>query len=338
MRHEVIMPALGMAQDTGLIVSWSKAPGEAVGADEVLLEVETDKSTMEVPAGHDGYLAEVYAEAGEDVPVGVTIAVITAERPSETVRSSYGAHRAAEPVAAIAPEVVGQTAESPSFAPTPEPARAPASAVRARILASPKARRVAQIEGLDLGQLIEAGTPQPFHVKDLETLRALPEKATNAPAATGGSRRLTAMVPAYGFAAFCEWFTRETGTEPDAPALIASMAAAALRASGRTGDMVVLVEQFGFAHYLEDRAVSWLGAARAEDETIPALLVRDLRYSAVTQLALGAENTPAISLTRAGADTAITLECGPHQLGASAALSLITEFADRFGDPLRHLL
>jgi pyruvate/2-oxoglutarate dehydrogenase complex dihydrolipoamide acyltransferase (E2) component len=48
MAHEVIMPALGMAQDTGLIVSWLKKPGDAVKAGDPIMEVETDKATMEV--------------------------------------------------------------------------------------------------------------------------------------------------------------------------------------------------------------------------------------------------------------------------------------------------
>ena len=51
MPHEVIMPALGMAQDSGLIVAWHKAPGDEVAAGDVLFEVETDKSTVEVEAG-----------------------------------------------------------------------------------------------------------------------------------------------------------------------------------------------------------------------------------------------------------------------------------------------
>jgi hypothetical protein len=48
------MPQLGMAQDTGILVNWLKAPGDAVAADDILFEVETDKSTMEVEAGRAG--------------------------------------------------------------------------------------------------------------------------------------------------------------------------------------------------------------------------------------------------------------------------------------------
>jgi pyruvate/2-oxoglutarate dehydrogenase complex dihydrolipoamide acyltransferase (E2) component len=68
MPHEVIMPALGMAQDTGVLVAWLKAPGDPVKAGDALMEVETDKATMEEEAAHDGYLTDVQATEGEAVP------------------------------------------------------------------------------------------------------------------------------------------------------------------------------------------------------------------------------------------------------------------------------
>jgi pyruvate/2-oxoglutarate dehydrogenase complex dihydrolipoamide acyltransferase (E2) component len=85
MAHEVIMPALGMAQDTGQIVAWLKKPGDAVRIGDALMEVETDKATMEVEAAADGFLTRVRAEAGASVPVGEVVATIadTAEPEAE---------------------------------------------------------------------------------------------------------------------------------------------------------------------------------------------------------------------------------------------------------------
>lgn len=77
MPHEVIMPALGMAQDSGQLLAWHKKPGEAVAAGDVLFEVETDKAAMEVEAQKEGYLTDVSVEAGSDVPVGQVIAMIS---------------------------------------------------------------------------------------------------------------------------------------------------------------------------------------------------------------------------------------------------------------------
>ena len=76
MPHEVKMPQLGMTQDSGVIVSWLKAAGDAVAAGDALFEVETDKATMEVEAPVEGFLSGLRASEGDDVPVGDVIALI----------------------------------------------------------------------------------------------------------------------------------------------------------------------------------------------------------------------------------------------------------------------
>ena len=155
----IIMPALGMAQETGLIVAWHKAPGDEVGADDVLLEVETDKSTMEVTAGHDGFIAALLAEAGQEVPVGEEIAVISATVP-EAPFQAKAEQRVTEPV-----KVQPKTPTVKNLASVAAPK--PIVADRGQIFASPKARRLASEQGLDLTRLVAAGHPQPFHVADL---------------------------------------------------------------------------------------------------------------------------------------------------------------------------
>lgn len=86
MRHEIIMPALGMAQDTGTLLAWHKSEGEAVTQGETLFEVETDKTTMEVEAPASGFLVGISASDGDEVPVGQVIAIISdsAESPTPT--------------------------------------------------------------------------------------------------------------------------------------------------------------------------------------------------------------------------------------------------------------
>ena len=82
MATDVILPALGMSQDTGKIIQWLKAEGEQVVKGEPLVEIETDKATVEIEAPADGVLARISAAAGEDIPVGQVIAAILA--PGET--------------------------------------------------------------------------------------------------------------------------------------------------------------------------------------------------------------------------------------------------------------
>src|SRR6266567_5411671 len=83
MAIDVILPALGMSQDTGKIVQWLKAEGERVAKGEPLAEIETDKATVEIEAPADGILSRISAAAGDDVPVGHVIAAILA--PEETL-------------------------------------------------------------------------------------------------------------------------------------------------------------------------------------------------------------------------------------------------------------
>ncbi|MDQ3874391.1 MAG: pyruvate dehydrogenase, partial [Actinomycetota bacterium] len=96
MPTDVIMPALGMAQDTGKVVRWLKSAGEAVVKGEPLVEVETDKVTVDVEAPVDGILAGVSASEGDDVPVGQSVAVILALGESAAEPETRAAPQPAE--------------------------------------------------------------------------------------------------------------------------------------------------------------------------------------------------------------------------------------------------
>ena len=337
--NAVIMPALGMAQDTGLIVSWQKEPGDKIAADDVLFEVETDKSTVEVPAGQDGYLAALLAEAGDDVPVGETVAIISSDAPANPMRRAYAAGAAAPaPAAAAEPAPAPAKAEA-TPAPVPAPAKAPAPVVSGgKVLASPKARRLAAERGLDLKRLVSEGYPQPYHVKDLDTLAALPAAQTQTAAAAGvaAAARLTARAATDGFAAFASWAASEAGLT-DGDSLLAGLGAASLR--GDTADLVVAVERFGQSRQYLNPDLPRLGAAAAtEDEAQADLIIRDIRGSRITSVATGAEVAPVLTIGNDGDGLSITLEYGSGQLAPAAAIALISEFAGRMEMPMRHLL
>jgi pyruvate/2-oxoglutarate dehydrogenase complex dihydrolipoamide acyltransferase (E2) component len=183
MAHDIIMPALGMAQDTGLLVAWRKAPGDRVSVGETLFEVETDKATMEVEAAAEGYLSAVTAGEGEDVPVGHVIARIVASE--DEVDKTPPQTKAAAPATPQSAPVAQSKLTPPQPAPAAQPAtrqpveqRTPVAAPRpapaaGRTLASPKARQMAAEQGLDLERLARAGHPQPYHVADLDHLCGL---------------------------------------------------------------------------------------------------------------------------------------------------------------------
>src|SRR5438270_5788077 len=97
------MPALGMAQDTGVVVSWKKRAGDQVTKGEPLLEIETDKAVVDVESPATGTLASISAEPGAEVAVGTTIAVILGEGESPGAPASD--HRAEVPRRAAGDEV-----------------------------------------------------------------------------------------------------------------------------------------------------------------------------------------------------------------------------------------
>ena len=72
----ILMPQLGETVAEGTIAAWHKKVGETVAKDEILLDVETDKAAIEVPAPEAGVLTAIHVEEGQTVDVGVVLAVI----------------------------------------------------------------------------------------------------------------------------------------------------------------------------------------------------------------------------------------------------------------------
>jgi pyruvate dehydrogenase E2 component (dihydrolipoamide acetyltransferase) len=169
---DVIMPALGMAQETGKVLRWLKAEGDEVVKGEPLMEVETDKVTVEIEAPTDGLLAGLRAAEGADVPVGEAVAVILA--PGEALPENGSAPRPEQAPAAAAP-VATAAVEAPK-----RDAR--------RRLASPKARRLAAEQGIDLDALGEGSGPGGAVVAADVLASPAPAPAT---AAVGGEQPLS---------------------------------------------------------------------------------------------------------------------------------------------------
>jgi pyruvate dehydrogenase E2 component (dihydrolipoyllysine-residue acetyltransferase) len=152
MPADVIMPALGMAQETGKVLRWLKRDGDAVQKGEPLLEVETDKVTVEIEAPADGTLGAISAPDGAEVPVGTVIALVLAEGESA-------------PVADPEPRLVREV-EAVAAAPVATVVARPAEGRRR--LASPKARRLAQMRGVDLDALTGSGPNGAVVARDVE--------------------------------------------------------------------------------------------------------------------------------------------------------------------------
>ena len=76
---DVVMPQMGVSVSEGTVTKWLKNPGDAVAADEPLLEISTDKVDTEVPSPGEGVVQQILVQEGETVEVGTKLAVIGPE-------------------------------------------------------------------------------------------------------------------------------------------------------------------------------------------------------------------------------------------------------------------
>jgi pyruvate dehydrogenase E2 component (dihydrolipoamide acetyltransferase) len=123
MSISVKMPQLGESVTEGTVTRWLKKEGDAIAADEPLLEVSTDKIDTEIPSPASGVLARIVVGEDETVDVGVELAVI--EAVGESSAPAAPAAPATPPAAAPAPPAPAPVA-APAPTPTPAPASAPA--------------------------------------------------------------------------------------------------------------------------------------------------------------------------------------------------------------------
>ena len=328
----IIMPVLGMAQDSGKLLAWNIALGDAVAADDVLFEVETDKSTMEVPAGADGYLAAIMADPGQDVPTGQTIAIITTDKLDQTFHQSSPKADAPVPVASVP--------KAATLAPATPKTAAPANQRSdGRILASPKARRLALAAGLDLTRLVEAGHPQPYHAADIDILQNLPIKGSEVVNNSVVLRQITASVPNAGTEDFIAWMLADGGITVGPSALWASFASGALRTTNPeiTDTAIQIAPLNGDATTLLNPDRSRL-SHQIETTDTANLILRDLTNSRITGVSLGPNDAPILTIARESDTLRLSLDFTDIQLEDAKAIALISGFADRLADPLYHLL
>ena len=155
MTIEVRVPTLGESVTEATIASWFKQPGEAVAADEMLCELETDKVTIEVPAPVAGVLGDHVVKAGDTVGVNALLGTI-------------------EEGAAAAPAIVASAAPAPAAAAAVAPAPAPATTAPAPatdVEDAPSAKKLMAEAGLAAGQV--QGTGRDGRVMKEDVLNAV---------------------------------------------------------------------------------------------------------------------------------------------------------------------
>ena len=189
---EVRMPALGESVTEGTVTTWLKSVGDAVDADEPLLEVSTDKVDSEVPSPVAGFLAEIRVPEDETVEVGTVVAIISSSAPSAAPAAEAAAPAApvapaapAAPVAPAAPaapvdpfpnaSTLAQTASAAPVVETP-------AVVTGSAYVTPIVRKLARELGVDLATVSGTGVGGRVRREDIEAAAAAAAAAVAAPA------------------------------------------------------------------------------------------------------------------------------------------------------------
>ena len=175
------MPALSSTMTEGKIVEWLKQPGDKVARGESVLVVESDKADMDVESFQDGYLAAVLMPAGSTAPVGETIGLIVeteAEIADAQAKAPSAPAAASAPAPAPAPTPAAVQAPAPTPAPAPAPVAAPAPSApvvnNGRIVASPRAKKLASQMGVDLATVRGSGPHGRIQAEDVEQASGQP--------------------------------------------------------------------------------------------------------------------------------------------------------------------
>lgn len=170
---EVILPKLGQTMEDGVIVEWVKKEGDPIQRGEVLFTVESDKAVLEVEATARGFLRKILVPESERVPVLTVVALITREIDEDI--ASYGAPESAPAAGAPTAEAVVATPAAPA---------AELARPIERLFASPRARKTAREQGVDLTLVAGTGPNSRIVERDVLAYLASQPKAAPIPRAT----------------------------------------------------------------------------------------------------------------------------------------------------------
>ena len=331
MAAEVVMPKLGLTMEEGTILQWVKREGDPVAAGETILQIETDKVTVDIESPVSGTLGPILSPEGATVPVGQVITHVLA-RGEAAPAARASAAPAAESAAAAREPVSG------------------AGAARSRnVAASPAARRVAAELGVDLATVTGSGPQGRIMEEDVrraaEQRRAKPDTAAgpavSPPARPArparGVRRITAERMTHSFTTAPHFYL---SVEADAASLVKMrerlLAPIEQKAGVRVtvSDLLVKIVAQALEEHPEVNAV-WdgadvrtldtidLGLAVATERGLIVPVLRDVNHKSLVQLA--ADRHALVEKARAGTLSLQDVE------GGSLTISNLGTFAvDQF--------
>jgi len=179
----VKLPQLGQTMEEGTIVNYLVKVGDEVDRGDVILEVETDKATLEMESPAGGFVKCILAETGQTIPVVETV-IILADKDTDIPQSFIDSLKGTEPT----PEISVQPA--PASTPSAPAVKPQSTTATGRVIASPRARKLANQLGVNMATVTGTGPLGRIVEKDIEAA----SKAAPA-AAAGGEYQLGQTIP-----------------------------------------------------------------------------------------------------------------------------------------------
>jgi len=175
MANEVRLPQLGQTMEEGTIVSCLVKVGDEVKKGDVIFEIETDKATLEMESPAAGFVKHILVAVDETLPVGAPLLVL-GDKDEDVPQSFIDALKGGAPAA---PEA----APAAEAAPAPEPAKAEPAKPAGRVMASPRAKKLAADMGVDLTTVTGTGPGGKITEEDVKSAGAAKPSKPSAPAA-----------------------------------------------------------------------------------------------------------------------------------------------------------
>jgi len=193
----------------GKITSWVKSPGDKVEKGETVVIVESDKADMDVETFYEGYLGVILTPAGESAPVGSAIAYVAetkeeiAEAKKKAAKKSDEAapKESEEPLAKLVSAPTTASVASIPDAVVSSPRKSAPAAPSGRQIVSPRAKRIAKDNGIDLAKISGTGPNGRVTAADVEAFLSPASTPAPAPVAQVSSAPAKAVAPATAKAA-----------------------------------------------------------------------------------------------------------------------------------------
>lgn len=186
---EFLMPSLGADMEAGTLVEWLVKPGTPVKRGDIIAVVETQKGAIEIEVFHEGTLERLLVETGATVPVGTPLALIR-----EVGAAGAGPGLVEAPQREPPPPTSRREVATVSV--VPPPAAVPIPSVPGRAVASPAARRLASLQGIDLFRVKGSGPAGAVLLADVEMAQQSGARAEAQPQALSSIAQMRSAIAA----------------------------------------------------------------------------------------------------------------------------------------------